>query len=841
MPSPPFPPTWVGEGALLTPLSDTHLFMPKTREHCPDCPVRCMDTGLPVFGEASSVSPPRFLILGETPGVSECEEGRPFVGPAGSELQLALDKCGVKRSEVYITNAIACRPPGNNLEALSIKVSRSKGKLVHPHTACAGRLHRELRAAGTNNILALGKTAAHAVGAPGRGITSIAGSCLKTAHGEVGVTYHPSFVLRYPAYREAFQAHVAKAVRYFEGKLQWGNPSVVVTSNPLEVAAMLRNFEDSKCLAYDIETDGIDVTTANIRCIGISDKEQALVVPFRHINGDFWGTMGELQENIERVSDFLKDPPAPLIGHNAGQFDRLVMEHQWGVTPKLSGDTILLSCVGDNELPHNLGFLTSWLTDNVEAWKADHTATQSKDDNELHVYCGKDCIGTARIATPLIKRVRERGQEHLLQREGMLQELGAAMQRNGLKLDKVAVYDTLQDTAAAEAQAMEELRAYSKVSPSSYPQLKKLLFQTWGYPPLKYSEKTGDPSADDETVRTMLTSYPLTDEHREYLTLLRRFRKLTKLRTTYLSPCLDLDRLHPSWSRIPSSGRYSSSSPNAQNWPYSMRKLVVPSPGNVLIGADFDQLEYRLIAEEAQAKNSLHIINSGLDPHNETMEVIYGPGIWKLPGAPTDRKLKGKGAFKATRDITKNCRYAWQYGASVKRVHAQVVSVEDEDGNLPYANRQVDDIRQVVDGLAKADPEVPQFWQQMQNTYNFHGWLADTLWGRRRYFKNESKVNDLVNHPIQSGGVAIVHEAMIELFYGVQPWFATKALSPGGDVLPMSWLICHGHDALYLDVPRGETERVLAALANAMNRTRKRGARLAYTAEAASGDRWDLV
>ena len=585
----------------------------------------------------------------------------------------------------------------------------------------------------------------------------------------------------------------------------------------------------------------IDVTTANIRCIGISDSTQALVIPFRHIDGTEWGPEISRLRNIQQVADFLRDPPAPLIGHNAGQFDRLVMEHQWGVTPKLGGDTILLSCLGDNELPHNLGFLTSWLTDNVEAWKADHTATQSKDDRELHVYCGKDCIGTARIAGPLIRRVRERGQEHLLVREGMLQDLGAAMQRNGLRLDTQAVADTLRETLKEESEMVTRLRERSPASPSSGPQIRRLLFDSWAYPPLKYSEKTGDPSVDDETLRTMLTSYPLTGEHREYLTQLRRFRKLTKLRTTYLSPCLDKGRLHPSWSRIPATGRYSSSSPNAQNWPYSMRKLVIPTQGNVLIGADMDQLEYRILAEEAKAKHSLNIINSGLDPHNETMEVIYGKGIWDLPGAPEDRRDKGKGLFKATRDITKNCRYAWQYGASVKRVHAQVVSVEDNEGNLLYADRQVDDIRQVVDGLAKADPEVPIYWQRMQNTYNFQGWASDSLWGRRRYFKNENKINEIVNHPIQSGGASLVHEAMIELFYGAQDWFATKALDPGTDILPPEWLICHGHDALYLDVPRGEAERALSALSCAMNRTRKRDARLVYTAEASAGDRWDLV
>ena len=80
------------------------------------------------------------------------------------------------------------------------------------------------------------------------------------------------------------------------------------------------------------------------------------------------------------------------------------------------------------------------------------------------------------------------------------------------------------------------------------------------------------------------------------------------------------------------------------------------------------------------------------------------------------------------------------------------------------------------------------------------GFIGDSLWDRRRYFKNEDKINELVNHPIQSGGAVIVNEGMIELIYGVQPWFSTEAISPTGKAIPVEWLINHGHDALYLEV-----------------------------------------
>ena len=129
----------------------------------------------------------------------------------------------------------------------------------------------------------------------------------------------------------------------------------------------------------------------------------------------------------------------------------------------------------------------------------------------------------------------------------------------------------------------------------------------------------------------------------------------------------------------------------------------------------------------------------------------------------------------------------------------------------------------------------------MENLFRRQGFLADTLWGRRRDFKHEDKINELVNHPIQSGGVHIVHEAMIELFYGNQEWFATEALAPPSQTLPFPYLISHGHDALYLEVPEGEAEEISRALQGAMTRRRKAGALLTYTAEASIGDRWSEV
>ena len=833
---------------------------------CTKCPLRNSGTGDPVGPEIHDDD--RVIILGEAPGLHETTEGRPFVGPSGVELQRALENIGVHRARCHITNAICCRPQRNDLDALNIQIARRNRKaerkarkegkdftpVLRPLDACRGRLYSELRATGITRIVCLGKTAAKAIRGGDPSIMSLRGGCEELAAPwdsgvtlQVGYTMHPSWVLRQPAYREVFQHDLRKAFRFFSGSLDWPEPIIYILNKPSEVAKKLRKLQDAgKPIAYDVETDAINPLTANLRCIGIGNDEESIVVEVRSIHGHLL-VSPEAEEQLKAIlRNFFSAPGTPLVGHNAGQYDRLVMEQWLGTTPNLTCDTILLHLLADNELPHNLGFVGSFYTDNPEAWKADHTAVEAKTDEELQIYCGKDVCVTARIVPPLARDMRKRSQHHLLGREMMLQWLGTTMQRNGMEVDLERATEHLLRLDTEAKARLVECRAIigeEKFNPQSTQQMARLLFEDWDLAPHHYSEKTGDPSTDDETLRTMIVHYGLSDDKVAFLRSVRSYRKVTKLLGTYVRPLVEkeITRIHPSYNRLPATGRYSSSNPNAQNIPYSLRDIYIAKPGHVLIGADMDQLELRLIAEEAQAKHSLRVIEEGLDPHNETMEIVYGKGIWELEGAPKNRREKGKGTFKATRDITKNTRYAWQYAASTKRIHEQIVSVEDDEGTLLYAHLSVEDVRQVVHGLKRADPEIPKWWRMIENRYRREGFIGDSLWDRRRYFRNEDKINELVNHPIQSGGVVIVNEAMIELIYGPQDWFATEPVSPVNDRIPPEWLINHGHDALYLEVPEEEAEGVAFLLQNTMTRRRKKGALLTYTAGADIGKRWSEV
>lgn len=131
----------------------------------------------------------RWMFIGEGPGAEEDARGEPFVGQAGRLLDSMLAAIDLKRSEdVYITNAVKCRPPGNRTpEATEM-------------SACAPYLKRQIALIQPKLIILLGRAAVHAVLGEEGSLASLRGKTLAYRDGErtipVLVTYHPAYLLR---------------------------------------------------------------------------------------------------------------------------------------------------------------------------------------------------------------------------------------------------------------------------------------------------------------------------------------------------------------------------------------------------------------------------------------------------------------------------------------------------------------------------------------------------------------------------------------------------------------------------------------------------------------------
>lgn len=154
-------------------------------KHCIQCPLSDTRANV-VFGEGGQQA--SVMLVGEGPGEVEDSTGRPFVGPAGQLLDEVLSSVGISRQEVYITNVVKCRPPGNRVPA------KKEMEMCSPY------LEAQIALINPGLIITLGNTPTQWLVSDAGGITRIHGSFLPW-RGEITIfpMFHPSYLLRNPS------------------------------------------------------------------------------------------------------------------------------------------------------------------------------------------------------------------------------------------------------------------------------------------------------------------------------------------------------------------------------------------------------------------------------------------------------------------------------------------------------------------------------------------------------------------------------------------------------------------------------------------------------------------
>lgn len=139
----------------------------------------------------------RIMFVGEGPGWHEDQQGRPFVGNAGKFLNELLAKAGLQREDVFITNVVKCRPPGN------------RDPLPDEIEACSTYLERQMKAIDPDVVVTLGRFSM-AKFFPGERISRIHGQAKKVGHRLIVPMYHPAAALHQAALRGAIEDDFAK-------------------------------------------------------------------------------------------------------------------------------------------------------------------------------------------------------------------------------------------------------------------------------------------------------------------------------------------------------------------------------------------------------------------------------------------------------------------------------------------------------------------------------------------------------------------------------------------------------------------------------------------------------
>lgn len=338
----------------------------------------------------------KIALVGEAWGEHEERERRPFVGPAGWQLNSMLKDAGIARSECFLTNVFNIRPrPTNKIENLCTNKKEvkhvlpplSSGKYIRDeYLGELDRLYAELRQSKPNVTVALGGTAAWALLRDGR-ISKLRGAVSESPvipGLKVLPTFHPSYILQggYES-RHVTVLDLQKARREAEFP-EIRRPIRVVYTEPL--LHELDWFEEkflrrAKRLSVDIETRENYIT-----CIGFAPSiDVALVVPFEDLRkpgASYWGSEEAEIEAWSWVRNVLASD-VPKVFQN-GLYDMHRLWRGMGIPVRnAEHDTMLLHHALQPESPKGLDFLGSVYTDEA-AWKLTvrmkHKGTIKKED-----------------------------------------------------------------------------------------------------------------------------------------------------------------------------------------------------------------------------------------------------------------------------------------------------------------------------------------------------------------------------------------------------------------------------------------------------------------------------
>jgi DNA polymerase I-like protein with 3'-5' exonuclease and polymerase domains/uracil-DNA glycosylase len=781
---------------------------------------------------------------------------------------------------------------------------------LSPIECCAPRFEAEI--INFTNFITLGKTATQAITGGTASILAVRGGLTtleaseRTPTRRVMPTIHPAFCLRQPRWFHVFRNDIHKAARWFRGEAEWVPPKI--TRNP--DALTLQNFLSRTDVIYsfDLETDGIESLTAKIRCIAIGDGNEVMVVGFLGKDGHtrFYSDLEELPIRTV-LHTFFEDEDRVKYGWNSLNYDATVLRFQWGVEVKNHIDGILIHKGVESELPHNLAYAVSMGAE-APAWKTDRAgnrlSTEAETDEALHNYCSLDAHLTAKILPGLSEQLRLRNQVHVWQFDQRVQLVCRSMHATGMFVDQAARLAKEKELLSRRFTLLADIRDRLQLpdfNPGSVFQVRDILFEQWKLtPPLDDEDRytaSQDPSTADLVLRALLTDHSVPDEQREVIKLLRYYRKIQKVLGTYVvklrpaNMAADLGwdeeddwadketrerygevkqgivdprtgRMYPGWSAVPPvTGRLSSSKPiNAMNFPSKLRGMACAAPGNVLVGADSDQIEVRVAASLWEVELYLRAFEEGKDVHSMNSFTIFGDAFCKAAGidpaafsAPgmlvgtawdAEGKFIGKGDAKNLRSLGKAVFLASQYMAGVEKAQQMIQRTEvpakdpttgeelkDGTTDLPYALLPLRKVREMRDRWMGGVPEYEHGWKKEINEWRLQGYLTDPILGRRRDFLDGENPNELVNYKVQSSAASIISTAMLEIYDQI----------PEGKWGPGTGIVNQCHDHIVVECPENEAEGVAKIIERAMNVSYAALPGVKFTASASIGHSWDKV
>jgi DNA polymerase-1 len=545
-------------------------------------------------------------------------------------------------------------------------------------------------------------------------------------------------------------------------------------------------------VALDTETDSLDVLTARLVGVSLSTAPgTGGYVPLGHRTDEAQLAWDDVRP---RLAALLATPGLVRIGHNL-KFDGSILLSHGLRLGEPCFDTMLASYLLSPELPtHGLDACAARELGRATLAFADVAPDAMFDRVDLAVatrYSGEDVDLAFSLHERFAPRLEDRELRRLFDEVEMpLVPILAAMERTGIRIDGARL-QALGRELRIELQRLERTcyetagQAFNLNSPK---QLGEVLFTKLKLPVVKKT-KSG-PSTDVTVLEELADQHPLPAKILEY-------RHLAKLLGTYVDVLPTLvhpisGRLHTSYNQtVAATGRLSSSDPNLQNIPIrtetgrKIREAFIPADGHVFVGADYSQIELRVLAHLADDPSLIDAFVRGEDIHTRTASEIFG-----VPPADVTREQRGR---------AKTINFGVLYGMSAFRLAREF--------GVPRAEAKA-----FIEQYFARYPGIQRYIDATLAFGREHGYVA-TLFGRRRPIPQlgASNRNDVqaaervaVNTPVQGTAADIIKMAMVALV----PRLEAAGLR--------ARLVLQVHDELMLEAPEAEAETTRALVADVM-------------------------
>ena len=582
-----------------------------------------------------------------------------------------------------------------------------------------------------------------------------------------------------------------------------------------------KKLDACKVFAIDTETDSLDTVSANLVGVSLAVEEGAgCYIPIGHKYDGCPSQLG-LEEVVEIIGAAIEKNKHKAVGQNL-KFDIPILSRHGIHLDNFFADTMLMSYVlNSTATRHGMDKLAEFYLNYSTVKYKDITGTASKQINfsavEIEIasnYAAEDADITLRLFNKLDTLLKDKPtQIKLLQEiEYPLVHVLSNVEMNGAKVDK----KKLANHSKELSKKIEDLSSQAfKIAGEEFnldspKQLLVVLYEKLKLPILKKTPK-GQPSTNEETLQRLAEEY-------EIPKIILQYRTLAKLKSTYTDSLIRIEnpttgRIHTSYQQaVTSTGRLSSTEPNLQNIPIKtsegrrIREAFVPEKGNVLISADYSQIELRIMAHLSKDKNLTHAFNNNLDIHSATAAEVFGVNLNEVT--------------QDQRRSAKAINFGLMYGMSAFGLTRQL--------DIPRAEAQ-----KYLDTYFERYTGVKEYMENIKAKAK-EDMYVETIMGRRLYLNEINAANGLrrqaaeraaINAPLQGSAADIIKKAMIDI---------NKFLNKE---MPEVKMIMQVHDELIFETSKKSSEEVLQVMKEMMEDAVKLD--IPLIAEAAIGENWN--